>query len=124
MQVHLHIHLNRHEPEKRGWQRLAVLAAVGTLLLSGLSWLGLTPSEPRPTSIHVTIVQPNVTHPEQPDLARNRHPAPTKSAREASHRSADEDRRVRPRSPTTVTELCAYESMKAIAFTFDVLVEF
>lgn len=58
MQFHLHVHLHGKRSSDHGWQRLAVLVAIGTLILAALPWLGLTPSQPQPMRVQVTLVQP------------------------------------------------------------------
>jgi hypothetical protein len=58
MQFHLHVHLHSKRSSDHGWQRLAVLVAIGTLILAALPWLGLTPSQPQPMRVQVTLVQP------------------------------------------------------------------
>jgi hypothetical protein len=58
MQLHLHVHLHGKRPSDQGWQRLAVLVAIETLILAALPWLGLTPSQPQPMRVQVTLVQP------------------------------------------------------------------
>jgi hypothetical protein len=58
MQLHLHVHLHGKRPSDQGWQRLAVLVAIGTLILAALPWLGLTPSQPQPMRVQVTLGQP------------------------------------------------------------------
>jgi hypothetical protein len=58
MQLHLHVHLHGKRPSDQGWQRIAVLVAIGMLILAALPWLGVTPNQPRPMQLQVTLVRP------------------------------------------------------------------
>ncbi len=57
LHLHLHLHLHRNRPDGGGWQRLVALAAIGTFMLTALPWLGLTPTQPQPsTPVQVMVV--------------------------------------------------------------------
>jgi hypothetical protein len=67
--LHIHIHQPSSPSEGAGWQRVAVIVAGGMLILQGLPYLGVSPSQPpsspppRPRQVEIVVPSPPAAAP-------------------------------------------------------------